>query len=174
MRLAETYLLRAEAYFWNDQPDQAAADLNAVRTRAGCAPYTSDQINIGTILDERARELYYEEKRKTEITRIAYILAQTGKPCYNGKTYSMANFGTDNFWYDRVIEKNIFYRNNVKAPFYNYRIAPYIVLWPVLQSAINANSLGHINQNYGYPGFESNITPWKWVDGEGEGSVVEQ
>lgn len=50
MRLAETYLLRSEAYFWNDQPDQAADDLNAVRTRAGCAPYTTDQINIGTIL----------------------------------------------------------------------------------------------------------------------------
>ena len=174
MRLAETYLLRAEAYFWNDQPDMATTDLNAVRTRAGAAPYTSDQINIGTILDERARELYYEEKRKTELTRIAYIFAKTGKPCYNGKTYSMASFGTDNFWYDRVIEKNIFYRNNVKAPFYNYRIAPYIVLWPVLSSAINANSLGHINQNFGYPGFESNITPWKWVDGEGEGSIVEQ
>ncbi len=174
MRLAETYLLRSEAYFWNDQPEQAADDLNAVRTRAGCAPYTTDQINIGTILDERARELYYEEKRKTELTRIAYIYAKTGKTCYNGKTYNMTNFGTDNFWYDRVIEKNVFYRDNVRAPFYNYRIAPYLVLWPVLSSAINANSLGHINQNYGYPGYESNVTPWKWVDGEGEGSIVEQ
>jgi hypothetical protein len=173
-RLAETYLLRAEAYFWNDNPDLAAADLNAVRTRAGCAPYAAAQVNIGTILDERARELYYEEPRKTELTRIAYMYAKSGKPCYNGKTYSMNTFGTDNFWYDRVIEKNVFYRNQVKAPFYNYRIAPYIVLWPVLSSAINANSLGHINQNYGYPGFESNITPMKWVDGEGEGSIVEQ
>ena len=173
-RLAETYLLRAEAYFWNDNPDMAAADLNAVRTRAGCAPYAAAQVNIGTILDERARELYYEEPRKTELTRIAYMYAKSGKPCYNGKTYSMNTFGTDNFWYDRVIEKNVFYRNQVKAPFYNYRIAPYIVLWPVLSSAINANSLGHINQNYGYPGFESNITPMKWVDGEGEGTIVEQ
>ena len=173
-RLAETYLLRAEAYFWNDNPDMAAADLNAVRTRAGCAPYAAAQVNIGTILDERARELYYEEPRKTELTRIAYMYAKSGKPCYNGKTYSMNTFGTDNFWYDRVIEKNVFYRDQVKAPFYNYRIAPYIVLWPVLSSAINANSLGHINQNYGYPGFESNITPMKWVDGEGEGSIVEQ
>lgn len=173
-RLAETYLLRAEAHFWNNSPDLAAADVNAVRTRAGCAPYTADQINIGTILDERARELYYEEPRKTELTRIAYILAKTGQPCYNGKTYSMNNFPTDNFWYDRVIEKNVFYRDNVKAPFYNYRIAPYIVLWPVPSSAINANSLGRLNQNPGYPGFETNVTPRKWVDGEGEGSIVEQ
>lgn len=174
MRLAETYLLRSEAYFWKDNLTSAAADLNAVRTRAGAAAYTPDQINIGTILDERARELYYEEKRKTELTRIAYILAKTGKACYNGKTYSMNNFSTDNFWYDRIIEKNVFYRDNVKAPFYNYRISPYIVLWPVPASAINANSLGHLNQNAGYPGFETNITPVKWVDGSGEGELVEQ
>ncbi|MFZ0283316.1 MAG: RagB/SusD family nutrient uptake outer membrane protein, partial [Bacteroidales bacterium] len=173
-RLAETYLLRAEAYFWKGNLDLAAADLNAVRTRAGCAPYTPDQINIGTILDERARELYYEEPRRTELARIAFIYAKSGVPCYNGKTYNMNNFTTDNFWYDRIIEKNVFYRDNVKAPFYNYRIAPYIVLWPVPSSAINANSLGHINQNQGYPGAESNITPMKWVDGPGEGEIVEQ
>ncbi len=173
-RLAETYLLRAEAYFWKDNLDMAAADVNAVRTRAGCAPFTPAEINMGTILDERARELYYEEPRRTELSRIAFIYAQSGKPCYNGKTYSMNTFSTDNFWYDRIIEKNIFYRDNVKAPFYNYRIAPYIVLWPIPSSAINANSLGHINQNAGYPGFDKNITPLKWVDGEGEGSIVEQ
>ena len=32
-------------------------------------------------------------------------------------------------------------------------------------AAINANSLGHINQNIGYPGAETNITPMKWIDG---------
>jgi hypothetical protein len=173
-RLAETYLLRAEAYFWKDDLVNAANDVNAVRTRAGCAPYTSDQINIGTILDERNRELYYEEPRRTELTRIAYILAETGKACYNGKTYSLSNFSTDNFWYDRIIEKNKFYRDQVKAPFYNYRIAEWIVLWPIPADAINANSLGHINQNIGYPGAETNITPMKWVDGPGEGEIVEQ
>jgi len=174
IRLAETYLLRSEVYFWKDDLPNAAADLNVVRTRAGCAPYTPAQINMGTILDERARELYYEEPRKTELTRIAYIYAQTGKLCYNGKTYSLANISTDNFWYDRVIEKNKFYKDQVRAPFYNYRVAPYIVLWPVPRTAINANSLGHMNQNLGYPGAENNITPMKWVDGAGEGSIVAQ
>ena len=173
-RLAETYLLRAEAYFWKNDLGNAAKDLNAIRTRAGCAPYTPAQINIGTILDERARELYYEEPRKTELTRIATILAKTGIPCYNGKTYNLNNFSTDNFWYDRVIEKNKFYRDQVKAPFYNYKIANWIVLWPIPASAINAATLGHINQNIGYPGAETNIPPKKWIDGAGEGSVVEQ
>ena len=173
-RLAETYLLRAEAYLWKDDATSAAADINAVRTRAGAAAYPVASVNMDKLLDERARELYYEEPRKTELTRIAYIYAKTGKTCYNGKTYTAANFGTDNFWYDRCIEKNVFYRDNVQAPFYKYRIAPYIVLWPVPSSAINANSLGHLNQNFGYPGFDKNITPMKWVDGEGEGSIVEQ
>jgi hypothetical protein len=173
-RLAETYLLRAEAYFWKDDLVNAANDVNAVRTRAGCSPYTPDQINIGTILDERNRELYYEEPRRTELTRIAYILARTGKTAYNGKTYSLTDFSENNFWYDRIIEKNKFYRDQVKAPFYNYRMAEWIVLWPVPTSAINANSLGHINQNIGYPGAETNIPPMKWVDGPGEGEIVEQ
>lgn len=174
IRLAETYLLRAEAYLWKDNLPAATDDINAIRTRAGATGFTSDQVNMGILLDERARELYFEEARRTELSRIAFIYAKTGKACYNGKTYTTSNFATDNFWYDRIIEKNIFYRNNVKAPFYNYRIAPYIVLWPIPSSAINANSLGHLNQNEGYIGFENNITPMKWVDGEGEGSIVEQ
>ena len=173
-RLAETYLLRAEAYVWKGQLSKAADDVNAIRTRAHAAPLTAADMNIGTILDERARELYYEEPRKTEITRIAFIYAQTGKTCYNGKTYSMENFTEDNFWYDRVMEKNVFYRDNIVAPHYTYRAAPWIALWPVPAKAINSNSLGHINQNKGYPGYESNITPLKWVDGEGEGQLVEQ
>jgi len=173
-RMADTYLLRAEAYFWKGDLINAANDVNAVRTRAGCAPYAPAEINIGTILDERARELYFEEPRKTELTRIAYILAQTGKTCYNGKTYSLANITTDNFFYDRIIEKNRFYREEVRAPFYNYRIAPWLILWPIPAAAINANTLGHINQNPGYPGAENNITPMKWIDGPGEGEIVEQ
>jgi hypothetical protein len=171
-RLAETYLLRAEAYFWKDNLASAAADLNAVRTRAGCAPYLASQITMGIILDERARELYYEEPRRTELARIAFMFAKTGKSV-NGKTYSLNNISDDNYFYDRIIEKNVFYRNNVKAPFYNYRISPFHILWPVPTSAINANSLGHLNQNKGYTGYESNIPPMKWVDGEGEGKIVE-
>ena len=173
-RLAETYLLRAEAYVWQGKLAEAANDINAVRNRAGAGSLNASEINIGTVLDERARELFYEEPRKTEITRIAFIYAQSGKPCYNGKTYSMANFSEDNFWYDRVIEKNLFYGTNVIAPHYTYRAAPWIALWPVPASAINSNSLGVINQNKGYPGYENNKTPLVWKDGEGEGELVEQ
>lgn len=158
MRLAETYLVRAEAYAWKGQNDLAMADINTVRTRAKCAPYTNAaNINIGTILDERARELYYEEGRKTELTRIAYLFAKTGK-AYNGKTYTLANFSTSNFMIDRILEKNIFYKKNFITIHQDMmKISPYHVLWPIPQSAIDGNSDGRINQNIGYTGAEKNV-----------------
>ncbi len=166
-RLAETYLLRAEAYWWKGLSTEAMADINEVRTRALCAPYTdASQIDIGTVLSERARELYWEEPRRTELTRISFIFAQTGKS-FNGKSYSLADFGVSNFYYDWVMEKNNFFRDNVMA--FNgqtYDISPYHVLWPIPQSMIDANTLGHINQNYGYAGYETNIAPLDAIPAE--------
>ncbi len=158
-RLAETYLLRAEAYVWKGDMASAAADVNMVRTRAKCAPYTAANMSIGTILDERQRELYFEEPRKTELTRIAYIFAKTGQ-AYNGKTYTLANFSTSNFMVDRILEKNVFYRTNfVTVHGDQFRISQYHVLWPIPQDAILANTDGHINQNLGYSGSASNVPP---------------
>jgi hypothetical protein len=158
-RLAETYLLRAEAYYWKGDLALAMADINVVRSRANATLLTNaSQITIGTILDERARELYWEEPRKTELTRIAYIFAQTGKAAYNGKSYSLATFSDNNFMYDRVMEKNDFYKNQVPTlQGVNYRIAPYHVLWPVPASAQRFNTEGRINQNKGYAGYEQNV-----------------
>ncbi|RWY50839.1 RagB/SusD family nutrient uptake outer membrane protein [Mucilaginibacter gilvus] len=161
-RLAETYLLRAEAYWWKGQTALAMADINKVRARAKAELLTDDsKVNIGTILDERQRELYWEEPRKSELTRIAYIFAQTGKAAYNGKTYSVASFSTDNFFYDRIMEKNDFYKNPavVTNSGNHYTISPYHVLWPIPQSDIDLNINGHINQNKGYAGSENNIPP---------------
>ncbi|MEE1944489.1 RagB/SusD family nutrient uptake outer membrane protein [Pedobacter sp. KR3-3] len=158
-RLAETYLLRAEAYYWKGDLNLAMQDINVVRSRANAQLLTdASKVTIGTILDERARELYWEEPRKTELTRIAYIFAQTGKPAYNGKTYSLSNFSDDNFFYDRIIEKNDFYRNHVPTlQGVKFSIAPYHVLWPVPISAQNFNTEGRINQNKGYSGYEKNV-----------------
>lgn len=156
-RLAETYLLRAEAYWWKGDAANAAADVNRVRTRANCSPYTAAQVDIGTILDERARELYYEEPRKTELTRVAFTFAKTGKS-FKGKTYSTASFSTANFWYDRLMDKNDFYKRNIKNVRGDaYTISPYHVLWPVPRQAVLANSLAVLNQNLGYSGSEKNI-----------------
>lgn len=159
-RLAETYLLRAEAYWWKGDIANAMADVNAVRTRAGCAPYTdASKFDIGTILDERARELFWEEPRKTELSRIAFLFAKTGK-AYRGKTYNEANFGTKNFFYDRVMEYTDFYNKGVKANNgQEYTMSPYHVLWPIPQSSISTNTKGVINQNYGYDGYANNKAP---------------
>jgi len=155
-RLAETYLLRAEAYWYKNDLASAAADVNMVRTRAKCSPYTAAQVDLGTILDERGRELYYEEPRKTELTRVAFILAKSGKS-FGGKSYTVANFSTANFWYDRLMAKNDFYGKGIKnVRGDQYKISPYHVLWPIPRPAILANSLGQINQNMGYSGSETN------------------
>lgn len=159
-RLAETYLLRAEAYYWKDQLGLAADDINQVRTRAQAAPIDAAQVNIGTILDERARELFYEEPRKTELTRIALIFARTGKAAYNGKTYQMDNFSDNNFWYDRTIEKNVFYRDGIVTNHGDkYTVSPFHVFWPVPSRSLQSNPNGVINQNKGYVGFEKNVPP---------------
>jgi hypothetical protein len=159
-RLAETYLLRAEAYFWKGDLANAAADINQVRTRAQAAPIAPGAVNIGSILDERARELYYEEPRKTELTRISYIFAMTGKTAENGKTYKLDNFSDVNYFYDRVKEKNNFYKNGLRTIHNDqYTISPYHVLWPVPSNAIQSNNLGVINQNKGYFGFGANVPP---------------
>ena len=86
----------------------AAADVNEVRIRAGCTPIA--QVNMGTIVDERARELFFEEPRKTEMTRISYLFAKTGQAAENGKTYSLTAFSDNNYLYDRVMAKNNFYK----------------------------------------------------------------
>jgi hypothetical protein len=167
-RLAETYLLRAEAYFWKGDLASAANDINKVRIRAQAAPISVADVNIGTILDERARELYYEEPRKTELTRIAYIFAMTGKVAENGKSYTLQAFSTDNYFYDRILAKSDFYNKGVTTNLgITYKISPYHVLWPIPISAINANPMGHINQNQGYAGSESNIPPLEEIPAEG-------
>jgi len=167
-RLAETHLLRAEAYFWKGDAASlqlAANDINEVRTRAGADPISSTDVNISTILDERARELYYEEPRKCELTRISYIFAETQKPSHTGKVYKMDNFSEDNFFYDRIMETTDFYNKGVTTVSgATYTMSPYHVLWPVPQSAISANTKGRINQNKGYIGYEKNVPPLTTIE----------
>ncbi|HLT94612.1 MAG TPA: RagB/SusD family nutrient uptake outer membrane protein [Membranihabitans sp.] len=169
-RLAETYLLRAEAYTWLGEYQKAAEDINTIRRRANASyMYTAEDIQeqgIGAVLDERNRELYLEEPRKVELTRIAITFARTGIQCYNGKTYSMDRISDDNFWYDRVNEKSDLYNKGVPTPYGNYfTCSPYHIFWPIPAYAINANAGGVINQNKGYPGTDRNQPPLVY-DGE--------
>ncbi|WP_338357802.1 RagB/SusD family nutrient uptake outer membrane protein [Yeosuana marina] len=73
IRLAETYLLRAEAYYRNGNSDLAAADINTIRSRANATPVTPGQVDLDLILDERARELHFEEYRLNTLLRMGKL-----------------------------------------------------------------------------------------------------
>lgn len=79
MRLAETYLLRAEAYHQLGENGLAAADINMVRNRANATPVSADQVDIDYILDERIRELYGEEMRLITLMRMEKLVERTRK-----------------------------------------------------------------------------------------------
>ena len=71
-RLADAYLMRAEALFnLNDVPN-AVIDINKIRERAYGSTdgnITASDLNTQFILDERAREFYYEAQRRTDLIR---------------------------------------------------------------------------------------------------------
>ena len=79
IRLAETYLLRAEAYLGLNQKDKAADDINEVRNRARAIPVTPGEVTIDYILDERARELYSEEFRMITLLRLGKLVERVRK-----------------------------------------------------------------------------------------------
>jgi len=156
-RLAETYLLRAEAHVWKGEMGPAANDVNTIRERVNASPLSAADMSIETILDERAREMFFEEGRKSELTRIAFTMAQLGL-----RGYSLETISESNFYYDRVMEKNEYFGTNYQYQEYAWTMRPYHILWPVAEEVIASNSQGRINQNYGYPGYEDNVEPIGW------------
>lgn len=160
-RLAETYLLRAEAHFWKGDLAAAAEDVNTIRRRAHCTKmYTAGEMTMGKIMDERARELFYEELRHMELSRVSYIFALSHKADEFGKTYTVEELSRSSYWYERVSRYNNFYNKGVKTVYgAEFTASPYHILWPVPQSDIDANREGRLNQNFGYSGYELNQPP---------------
>ena len=76
-RLAETYLLRAEAYALQGKGDKAAADINVLRDRAHSPHIATADIDV--VLDERMRELYAEENRTVTLMRMGKFVERTRK-----------------------------------------------------------------------------------------------
>jgi hypothetical protein len=79
LRLAETYLLLAEAYFRQGKLAQAAATINVLRARANASPITAGQVTLDFILDERSRELLTEEQRRYTLLRTGTWLERTAR-----------------------------------------------------------------------------------------------
>ncbi len=78
-RLAETYLLLAEAYLGQNMPDKAAQAVNEVRKRAGASEITGAQMNMDFLLDERIRELVGEESRRFTLVRTNTLVERVKK-----------------------------------------------------------------------------------------------
>lgn len=161
-RLAEAYLLRAEAEFYLGQTSAATDDVNTVRKRAGC-DYLYSTVGIDDIADERARELYMEEWRTTELSRMSLCLALSGKADNEGNTYDKDKLSERSFWFHRITVYNNFY-NKADAPTVKgrkYTMGAHNILWPIPQSAIDANLYGQLHQNYGYDGYDANCDEWQ-------------
>ncbi len=123
IRLSETILLRAEAKQRSGDKTGAAADINLLRDRAQCsyrvtAADMDDSFN--TILDERARELVYEECRWNTLLRMGGTIAV-----------------------DRI-KKNAYWPEALATLTFNYN------LWPIPQTVIDTNKDIKLDQNPGW------------------------
>lgn len=74
IRLPETLLLRAEAFWRKGDNTSAAADINEIRKRAKATPVSPGEVTLDLILDERARELHIEENRISTLTRTGKLV----------------------------------------------------------------------------------------------------
>lgn len=83
-RLAETYLLRAEAYIMKNDIPNATKNINVIRNRAHAEAASEDEVDIYYLLDERMRELYFEETRMLTLCRMGKLVEMNRK--YNPKT----------------------------------------------------------------------------------------
>ena len=123
IRLPETILLRAEAKQRSGDKAGAAADVNLLRSRAQCtylvtAGDMDDSFN--TILDERTRELVYEECRWNTLLRMGGTIAV-----------------------DRI-KKYAYWPEAAATLTFNYN------LWPIPQTVIDTNKDQKLDQNPGW------------------------
>ena len=120
-RLADVYLMYAEAFLRGGGGDQATAVgyINALRTRAhNPNTITSSDLTLDFILDERARELYWEAHRRQDLIRF-------GK--FTGGNYNWAWKGNGS--------------NGISLP-------SYFNLYPIPTASMAANP--NLTQNPGY------------------------
>lgn len=157
MRVAEVYLLRAEARLAQNNAGGAAADINVVRKRAGAKDITN--VDIDVILDERARELFGEEHRQVTLNRLS-----CNKNCgaYVTSKYPTQDATTSNTLYERAKKYAFGYENNSKPngtidrtwnekeQRFEANIKPHHYQNPIPEEVIAANVGNKLEQNPGY------------------------
>ncbi|MBR3065071.1 MAG: RagB/SusD family nutrient uptake outer membrane protein [Bacteroidales bacterium] len=133
LRLAETYLLYAEALLKTNDAAGAAEWINKVRRRANCSEIPASVASIDFILDERSRELITEEQRRETLIRLSQE---------NGGDERLAS----NIFKSRVRAHNEVSGREVRGM--HDDVTP--VLFPIPQEFINSNTGRTIQQNPGY------------------------
>ena len=115
MRLAEVYLMHAEALYFNGREAEARLALNPIRLRAAgydqtkaetltTAYYRPDFIQ--ELLDERSREFYIEGKRRLDLFRFGYQryenaifgIDQTRKGQNKNMLFTTRNYDPKKIW----------------------------------------------------------------------------
>lgn len=107
-RLAETYLLRAEAYLGLNDLQKAADDINTVRTRSNAKTIVASDVTLDYILDERARELTVEEPRRRTLVRTNKLVERVRK--YNMRAETRNTIKDHHRWWpipQSAIDANI-------------------------------------------------------------------
>lgn len=123
IRLPETILLRAEAYWRLGDNENAADDINMIRERAQCEYLVSPaDVNLDFILDERARELFIEEHRWNTLLRM-------------GGTVAVDRIREHNYWPNLKARQTLDFDFN---------------LWPIPQDVIDRNKDVKMEQNPGW------------------------
>ena len=124
IRLAETYLLRAEARLLNGDITGATSDINILRARANAALVSEAEVDLDYLLDERVRELVAEEPRRLTLARTNTLVDRvrrynlgTAFPTFDGSSASIQDFHQ---------------------------------FYPIPQSSIDANIEADLQQNPGY------------------------
>jgi starch-binding outer membrane protein, SusD/RagB family len=85
-RLADVYLMRAEARLRKNDNAGALADVNAVRTARG-AKLLTGTLTLDMLYDERGFELYWESHRRQDMVRFGkFEAAKTHKPAVSAAT----------------------------------------------------------------------------------------
>lgn len=167
IRIAETYLLRAEAYLAKGDKQKAADDINVIRDRANAPRCSAAEVDIDYILDERTRELFGEEHRGITLNRLS-VNPNCGS--YVTSKYPTQDEKTSNTLYERVRKYGMSWNNatdQVNQDFGRQKttltktdgtttvrwipnIKPYNYQQPIPDDVIKSNSGAEYPQNYGY------------------------